>query len=151
MNQIHIRQANITDLNLLTNFNLAMAKETENLTLDENTLREGITAGLKNPEIAFYFVAELHGEIAGSLMITKEWSDWRNSFVWWIQSVYVVPEFRRQGIYRSLYEHVKDLSMQDENCSGIRLYVDKTNLNAITTYTNLGMNGEHYQLFEWMK
>ncbi|MBN2747617.1 MAG: GNAT family N-acetyltransferase [Bacteroidales bacterium] len=151
MNPIQIRQASITDHDQLTDFNLAMAKETENLTLDESTLRAGILAGLNNPDIAFYFVAELKGKIAGSLMITKEWSDWRNSFVWWIQSVYVLPQFRRQGIYRSLYDYVKDLSLQDKNCSGIRLYVDKTNLNAIKTYTNLGMNGEHYQLFEWMK
>jgi GNAT superfamily N-acetyltransferase len=96
-------------------------------------------------------VAEQDGQILGSLLITHEWSDWRNGTVWWIQSVYVVPEARRKGIYAGLYAHVKELAQADPKVRGIRLYVDRRNTRAQTVYTRLGMNGEHYQVFEWMK
>jgi ribosomal protein S18 acetylase RimI-like enzyme len=148
---IEIRQANEHDLKIILNFNLQMALETEGLELPSEVLRKGILAGLQNPDIALYFVAEIEGVIAGSLMITKEWSDWRNSWVAWIQSVYVKPNYRRRGIYTALYQHITNFVNQSDSFGGIRLYVDKTNENAIKTYKALGMNGEHYQLFEWMK
>lgn len=146
-----IRQAIHADLEILFQFNLAMAKETENLDLPEDILRKGIKAGLDDPHRATYFVAIDTMEIVGSLMITPEWSDWRNSFVAWIQSVYIKPSHRRKGVYAALYQHIVNLVNSTENYGGIRLYVDKTNTNAIKTYSALGMNGEHYQLFEKMK
>lgn len=148
---IRIREANIDDLEIIYSFNYSMAMETEGLELPKEILKNGIEAGLRDKNKAQYFIADANDEIAGSLMITKEWSDWRNSWVAWIQSVYVKQEFRRKGVYSALYQHIKDLVIESEEFGGIRLYVDKTNLNAIKTYKALGMNGEHYQLFEWMK
>lgn len=150
-NKLIIREGNLDDLQTLVDFNLAMALETENLNLSKEVLQKGIRHGLHHPEVAQYFVAEMQGEIVGSLMITKEWSDWRNAMVAWIQSVYVLPKARRKGVYSALYQYIKQWVMQTESYSGIRLYVDKRNTNAIQTYKALGMNGEHYQLFEWMK
>jgi len=89
--------------------------------------------------------------VVASLMITPEWSDWRNGMVWWIQSVYVVPELRKQRVYAGLYEHVQRLVRGDDSVKGIRLYVDRRNASAQAVYARLGMNGEHYQVFEWMK
>lgn len=151
MKEIKIRKAKLQDLDTIVEFNIAMALETENLKLPENRIRPGILAGLEDENKAQYFVAEIENKIAGSLMITKEWSDWRNSWVAWIQSVYVEKSFRRKGIYSALYQHIKDLTLASNQFGGIRLYVDKTNINAQKTYSALGMNGDHYQLFEWMK
>jgi GNAT superfamily N-acetyltransferase len=148
---IQIRQGEIKDLDTLVQFNLSMAKETEALDLPKDILKQGIMHGLKHPEVARYFVAEEGNKIVGSLMITMEWSDWRNAHVAWIQSVYVLPEYRRKKIFKSMYQHIKHWVEQRVDLGGIRLYVDKGNLPAIQTYKNIGMNGEHYQLFEWMK
>ena len=148
--KIFIRQAVSGDLNKILDFQLKMAEETEGLLLPPEKLRPGIEAALNDKNKGLYFMAETKGEIAGSLMITREWSDWRNAWVAWIQSVYVRPEFRRKGIYSALYRHVKALVEKGEY-AGIRLYVDKTNTAAQKTYSALGMNGEHYRLFEWMK
>ncbi|MEO8036720.1 MAG: GNAT family N-acetyltransferase, partial [Acidobacteriota bacterium] len=104
-----------------------------------------------DPALGRYFVAESGGRVVGSLMITFEWSDWRNGMVWWIQSVYVIPPERKRGIYAGLYEHVKSITSHDRGVRGIRLYVDRRNAVAQKVYTRLGMNGEHYQVFEWMK
>ncbi|MCD6180629.1 MAG: GNAT family N-acetyltransferase [Bacteroidales bacterium] len=148
---IQIRKAKETDLPTIVEFQLAMALETENLRLDKTTVEKGVFAAFKDSAKGQYFVAEIDGEIAASLMITPEWSDWRNGLVYWIQSVFVKENFRRLGIYRKMYEHIQNLVNTDENVRGIRLYVDKTNIRAQKTYKNTGMNGEHYQLFEWMK
>lgn len=128
-----------------------MARETEGLTLNEDILDQGLDAILSDPSKGRYFVAESEGEIIGCLMLTPEWSDWRNGTVWWIQSVYVVSEFRRKGVYRILYEHVKSWVLSNDNYRGIRLYVEKDNLVAQEVYKAMGMDGEHYKLFEWMK
>jgi len=145
-----IRQATIKDLNIILDFNLKMALETENLELPPEKLRPGIEAALLDENKGVYFVAMVEDEIAGSLMITLEWSDWRNGWVAWIQSVYVKNEFRRQGVYSALYQHIKSKVLNGE-FAGVRLYVDKTNVQAQKTYSALGMNGAHYQLFEWMR
>ena len=148
--KIIIKQAGIQDVETLLSFNLNMALETEDLVLPPEKLRPGIEAALNDENKGIYFVAMVNSQIAGSLMITHEWSDWRNSWIAWIQSVYVKKEYRRQGVYSALYQHIKDKVISGE-FTGIRLYVDKTNHNAQKTYSALGMNGEHYSLFEWMK
>ncbi len=146
-----IRQAEESDLNTLVGFQLKMALETEDLKLDKQVLSNGISAGLKDENKATYFVAENKNIIVGTLMITKEWSDWRYAWVIWIQSVYVDEAYRGKGIYRALYNYIKDKVKNDSTIGGIRLYVDKTNTIAQKVYTNLGMNGDHYQLFEDME
>lgn len=139
------------DADSIVSFQVAMAKETEGVDLDRETCRTGVNAVFDDPSLGRYFVAEDEGRIIASLMITHEWSDWRAGTVWWIQSVYVIPELRGRGVYRALYDHVKQLARSDEGIRGIRLYVDRRNEDAQKVYTRLGMDGEHYVVFEWMK
>jgi GNAT superfamily N-acetyltransferase len=141
----------VSDAPAIIEFQLAMARETEELELDREILTRGVHALFSDPSLGRYFVAERDGEVAGSLMITYEWSDWRNGMVWWIQSVYVPPTHRRRGIYAGLYAHVRELVDTEPNVRGIRLYVDRRNVSAQEVYTRLGMDGGHYQVFEWMK
>lgn len=147
---MHYREAVPADASTIIDFQLAMARETEDLELDREILTRGVNAVFTDPTLGRYFIAESDGQVAGSLMITYEWSDWRNGMVWWIQSVYVVPQFRRRGVYAGLYAHVKAM-VEASAVRGIRLYVDKRNVPAQEVYTRLGMNGEHYLVFEWMK
>ena len=128
-----------------------MAKETEDLNLDPDTVQKGVKAIFDNPEKGFYLVTEEDGEVVASLMITYEWSDWRAKTTWWIQSLYVKPEHRKKGIYRKMYEHLKNKIKDDNTVGGIRLYVDKTNVKAQKAYEALGMDGEHYSMYEYMK
>jgi ribosomal protein S18 acetylase RimI-like enzyme len=146
-----IRLANIDDSLAIAAFQLKMAIETENLQLDTETVGKGVKAVFEKPGFGQYLVAEKDGQIIASMLTTFEWSDWRNAQVWWLQSVYVIPEFRRQGIFKRMYDFVKTLVDMNENIGGIRLYVDKTNVRAQQVYKAVGMNGEHYQVFEWMK
>jgi len=145
------RSATSTDVPAIVEFQIAMARETEDLPLDRQVVSQGVAAVLENATRGRYYVAESDQRVIGCLLITYEWSDWRNGSVWWIQSVYVLPEFRRQGIYAGLYAHVKELANADPHVRGIRLYVDRRNERAQIVYSRLGMNGEHYQVFEWMK
>ena len=147
---MHYREAVPADASAIIEFQLAMARETEELELDRDILTRGVEALFADPSLGRYYVAEEDGRIAGSLMITYEWSDWRNGMVWWIQSVYVTPGFRRRGVYAGLYAHVKSM-VEQSAVRGIRLYVDKRNKPAQEVYTRLGMNGEHYLVYEWMK
>ena len=146
-----IRKARPEEWSIIADFQRKLALETENIILNPEVLQNGVQTVLKDSSKGCYFLAETDGRINGSLMITYEWSDWRNNMIYWIQSVYVLPEFRRRGIYRKLYEHVKNLALNTNGVGGIRLYVDNSNRPAQQTYTNLGMNGEHYKVFEWMK
>ena len=138
-------------MNLIVDFQQKMAWETEKLKLDENELTAGVRAVFHDSAKGCYFVALEDNIIIGSLMITYEWSDWRNRTVYWIQSVYVLPEHRQKGVYKALYAHILSLMNEDEKVGGVRLYVDKSNRIAQTVYTKMGMNGDHYQLFERMK
>ena len=147
---VHYREAVPADASAIIEFQLAMARETEELELDREVLTAGVNAVFADPALGRYYIAEDDGRVIGSLMITYEWSDWRNGMVWWIQSVYVIPEFRRRGVYAGLYSHVKGI-VEQSTVRGIRLYVDKRNVPAQEVYTRLGMNGEHYLVFEWMK
>jgi L-amino acid N-acyltransferase YncA len=146
-----VRVATQLDITKITEFQLKMALETENLLLDKTILTNGIGNLFKDASKGKYYVAEENREVIGCLMTTYEWSDWRNGNVLWIQSVYIDREHRAKGVYKKMYEHLKQLVIISHEYRGIRLYVDKTNLNAQKVYQQLGMNGEHYQVFEWMK
>src|SRR5438105_4769046 len=128
-----------------------MVCEIEDVALGRETCTKGVAAVFDDPSLGRYFVGEDEGRVVGSLLITFEWSDWRNGNVWWIQSVYVVPDHRGRGVYAGLYEHVQTIVKGDPSLRGIRLYVDRRNTVAQQVYTRLGMNGEHYLVFEWMK
>ena len=149
--ELKIRLAKIDDSHTIAGFQLKMAIETENLKLDNETVQKGVKAVFEKPELGQYFIADTDGKIIASMLTTFEWSDWRNAQVWWLQSVYVLPEFRQKGNFKKMYEFVKILADMNENVGGIRLYVDKTNVRAQEVYKAVGMNGEHYQVFEWMK
>ncbi len=149
--EIMYRDATPADVPAIIDFQLAMARETESLELDREVLTHGVNAIFNEPSLGRYYVAATGATAIASLMITYEWSDWRNGMVWWIQSVYVVPTFRRRGIYAGLYSHVRRLVDDEASVRGIRLYVDNRNVDAQQVYARLGMEGEHYRVFEWMK
>lgn len=144
-----IRAATLEDIDAIVAGNLAMALETEDLRLDEPRLRAGVRAILAGEVPGFYRVIEEDGRVLAQLMITFEWSDWRARMVWWIQSVYVWPEHRRRGLYARLYEALRQ-EAQVAGAAGIRLYVDSRNARAQAAYSALGMDGEHYRVFEAM-
>jgi len=146
-----IRFAAIEDLEIIARFQILMADETENVALEKNTIEKGVKAVFDNPHLGRYYVAEIDGQVVACLLTTFEWSDWRNAMVWWLQSVYVLPEYRKTGVFRKMYLHIKDLVLANENVGGIRLYMITSNDQARKAYQAMGMDGEHYQLFEWMK
>lgn len=148
---MNIRVATDKDLPALIDFQLKMALETENLALDINRLTRGVRGLLKDPDKGKYYVAEKDSETAGCLMTTFEWSDWRDGTILWIQSVYIAEKFRGLGIYAKMYDHIRQIANADPSLVGIRLYVDRKNTAAQKVYQKLGMNGDHYQVFEWMK
>ena len=148
MNDMKIRIASLKDAGAIAEFNRAMALETENKILDPDILLQGVTSALKKPELGFYIVAELKNKVVGCLMITTEWSDWRNGIFWWIQSVYIHPEHRRCGIYATMYEHIKIMVTENSQVCGFRLYVDQENKVAQKGYVSLGMKKTKYLLFE---
>lgn len=146
--QLNIRIALQKDINSLVDFNQNMALETEQKQLDTTVLTRGVGALVSDPNKGFYLVAEHNERVVGSLMVTTEWSDWRNAVFWWIQSVYIVPQYRRKGIYAQLYAKVKELAKQQGNICGFRLYVEKDNSIAQSTYETLGMHESHYLMYE---
>jgi ribosomal protein S18 acetylase RimI-like enzyme len=121
--------------------------ESEGCMLDKVKVTQGVTAAMLDESKGIYWVAKFEEQTIGSLMLTREWSDWNNEWYWWIQSVYVIPEFRRQGVYKALYQRVKEAA-KENNVSQIRLYVDKTNHSAQKAYQNLGMHASHYLMYE---
>ncbi len=148
---IEVRTAVRRDAAAIAEFQVRMARETEGLELDPPTVARGVAAVFDEPAKGKYYVAENGGRLAGCLLTTPEWSDWRSAWIWWIQSVYVAPEARRRGVFRSLYAHVRRLAEARADVCGIRLYVDKRNTRAQEVYRSLGMCGDHYQVFEWIK
>ena len=145
---LQVRAATADDLDLMARWAQAMAIETEDKALDADIVTRGIAAGLADPGRARYYVASVDDEAAGTLMLTTEWSDWRNGWWWWIQSVYVAPAHRRKGVYRALYSHVHDLARADPEVRGLRLYVEKENVTAQRTYEFLGMVDAGYRMYE---
>jgi ribosomal protein S18 acetylase RimI-like enzyme len=148
---IRIRPATAGDAEALVDFAAAMALETERKVLLRDVISTGVHHLLAHPGMGFYLIAESDGEVAGSLMVTTEWSDWRNGNFWWVQSVYVRPEFRRRGVYRQLYEYLQKRAAEDPAVCGFRLYVERDNLRAQATYRAAGMEQTHYILFEELK
>ena len=146
-----IRRALLQDAAELVKFNISMARETEGIELVPEVISAGVKAMIEDPQMGFYLVVELDNCIQASLMVTTEWSDWRNGVFWWIQSVYVRPEYRRQGLYRELYQRVKELAEQEPAVCGFRLYVEHWNAVAQKTYASLGMTETGYKMFEELK
>lgn len=152
MNQnIIIRKAVIEDAETIIRFNRNMAKETEHKDLDYNIISNGVKNLFAHPEYGFYIVAEIDNKIAGCLMITYEWSDWRDGLFWWIQSVYVPVEHRRKGVYKSMYEWIKKFAGKTPGVCGYRLYVEQDNVMAQKTYEKLGMELTVYKMYEEIK
>ncbi|MBI5463523.1 MAG: GNAT family N-acetyltransferase [Ignavibacteriales bacterium] len=145
---ITIRIATRSDASTIAQYNAAMALETEHLRLDMERLQSGVNGIFDDPSRGFYLVAEHNGTVIGQLMITYEWSDWRNGVFWWIQSVYVKEEFRAKKVFRSLYDHSLAMANEKGNVCGIRLYVEKENERAHAVYEKLGMSVTQYNLFE---
>ncbi len=143
-----VRPGTAADADTLIAFNCAMAWETEQKRLDQDTVSAGVRHLLATPDAGFYLVAMSEAGAVGSLMITTEWSDWRNGTFWWIQSVYVQPDARRRGVYRAMYEQVKTLAATQDDLCGFRLYVERENRDARATYAALGMDETTYRLYE---
>ena len=147
---VEVRNAVRDDVQYLVDFNAMMALETEGKELSRELLTPGVEAVLADPQKGFYVIAEADGEIVGGLMVTFEWSDWRNRWFWWIQSVFVVPSARGSGVYRLMYENVKRRADESGDVCGFRLYVEKDNTRAQTVYKRLGMNRPDYLMYEEM-
>lgn len=145
---INLRMATVRDIDNITLFNTEMAFETESIYLDQADLRHGIAAVLSDSNLGFYLISELEGVMIGQILITKEWSDWRNGWFWWIQSVFVEPNRRRMGVYSAMYKKIVDMAGSEGNVCGLRLYVDRDNLSAKQVYSHLGMSQSHYDLYE---
>ena len=148
---IEINKAEEEDIQVIADFQVVLALETEGINLNPETVLRGVSKVLADPTKGFYLVAKEEGRTIGCLMITYEWSDWRARTVWWIQSLYVVPEHRRQGIFRQMNAWLLEKVNRDDSVGGIRLYVDHTNLKAQKVYESLGMDGNHYRFYEFMK
>lgn len=145
------RKALPVEAQIIRFFQVEMAWETEKLKLNPETVSKGVLAVFNRPELGQYYVCEVDGEVIGSLLILPEWSDWRNGTVWWIHSLYFKPEFRGQGLFSKMYAYLKAQVESDLSACGLRLYVDRTNIQAQDIYAKLGMNGDHYRLYEWIK
>jgi ribosomal protein S18 acetylase RimI-like enzyme len=146
---MNIRIAITDDASALVAFNQAMALETEGKTLADDKISPGVAAVFTDEKKGFYVVAENeNGEIVGGLMVTYEWSDWRNAWFWWIQSVYITPEYRGQKLYSRMYDFVKQKAAAAGNVCGFRLYVENDNFNAQKVYDAVGMHGSHYLMYE---
>lgn len=146
-----VRKASANDIDSIVRFQLKMANETEGIELHKPTVTKGVTAVINDIKKGQYYISEIDGKVVASLLTTYEWSDWRNGTVLWIQSVFVLKEYRRKGIYRNMYSYIKELVKNDDNLNGIRLYADKSNYPAHKTYEQLGMTPDHYITFEWIK
>lgn len=146
--EIQIRNATLVDQPLIVSFNSLLAAETEGKRLDPALIGPGVAAVLNNDQLGRYWLAEVDSAVAGQIMVTYEWSDWRNGMIWWIQSVYIPIEFRRKGVFRALYRHVEALLKDDQNACGLRLYVEENNARAIQTYLDLDMSEPGYRVME---
>ncbi len=153
MNEISIRVATEADVETVVANNAAMALETEGRELDRETLRSGVHRVLSDPTRGVYYLAEVDGRVVGQLLITREWSDWRDAWFWWIQSVFVAPEARRTGVYRVLHGHVVAEARRAGDVCGIRLYAEQENTRAQQVYERMGMQRSAYVMYEedWTK
>ena len=146
--ELKIRQASAADINYIVGFQMSMAQETEGKALDSRVVAEGVRGVLNQTDRGQYFLAEYKSRVVGSLLITYEWSDWRNANFWWIQSVYVDPLTRRKGVYSALHKHILDIAKSDSGVCGVRLYVDRENTVAQSAYNRLDMSKSRYDIYE---
>ena len=144
---MEISTGTYNDIEAITGFQIAMALESEGTVLDEERVRKGVAAVMEDDSKGIYIIARFEDRPVASLMITREWSDWNNGWYWWIQSVYVMPEHRGQGIFRAMYTKVIKLA-KEQNIAQVRLYVDRHNTNAQKVYQKLGMEECHYLMYE---
>jgi len=150
-NELSVRKAELRDSAVIAGFNRSMALETEGKSLIAELVDAGVLRLLSDPSLGFYVVAEHRNKVIGCLMVTNEWSDWRNGLFWWIQSVYIEAAWRRQGVYRRLYDFIRQLAQADPGICGFRLYVEKENAVAQQTYASLGMGQTDYLVYEELK
>lgn len=146
--EIRIRNAVPADGATIAEYNSRMAEETDGRALDQDIIGPGVAALLADASKGRYWIAESGGQVVGQLMVTYEWSDWRNGTLWWIQSVYVHPDFRRKGVFSALYRHVESLAVAEPEVFGLRLYVEHNNERAQRTYEALGMVKPSYIVME---
>lgn len=146
---IVIRYAKLSDVDAIVQFNLEMAYETEGISLSVEKLTDGVKAVFDDNTKGFYVIAESDNKPVGQALVTYEWSDWRNAIFWWIQSVYVVPEYRGAGIFKEIFNYIRSTA-ESSNVCGIRLYVERNNHIAKSVYKRLGMEESHYDLYELM-
>ncbi|HEX8040161.1 MAG TPA: GNAT family N-acetyltransferase [Chryseosolibacter sp.] len=146
-----IRPATLEDIPVIAEFQIRLAAETESVHLDRALVSTGIHALFNDPSKGTYYVAESGAEVAGCFLITYEWSDWRNAMIWWLQSVYVAEPERKKGVFRKMHEYIIETISNDPAIAGLRLYVEKSNVRAQAVYRSLGMDGDHYTVFEWMR
>lgn len=142
-----IVRSEVDDIESIVQFQAKMAMESEGTTLDLEKVTKGVTAAMNDESKGIYWVAKVNGKAIGSLMVTREWSDWNNEWYWWIQSVYVLPDYRKHGVYKAMYSTLKEVAKENK-VSQIRLYVDKTNHPAQQVYQRLGMHESHYLMYE---
>ncbi|MBN2314276.1 MAG: GNAT family N-acetyltransferase [Sedimentisphaerales bacterium] len=147
-NELLIRMGEGLDAQALVKSNIAMAWETEQKKLSPDVVARGVKNLLSHPRHGFYVIAEIDHQVVGSLMVTYEWSDWRDALFWWIQSVYIKPEYRKQSVFRRLYEFVKEKALLETDVCGLRLYVEQENMIAQRTYESIGMIPAPYRLYE---
>jgi GNAT superfamily N-acetyltransferase len=148
---LKIRPGLLFDVGTITAFQIQMALETEQLRLEPAVVEQGVGAVFDDPAKGKYWLAERDGQVVGCLLTVPEWSDWRNGTVLWIHSVYVMPEYRKSGVFKALYQHLEAMVKASPELRGLRLYVEKQNLPAQQVYESLGMSREHYHLYEWLK
>lgn len=148
---VQIRRARAADADTIAMFNIAMADETEGKRLLPEVVAKGVRRLIAEPALGFYLVAEHDAEVVAALMVTTEWSDWRNGRFWWLQSVYVRPAWRRRGVFRAMYGHVTAAAALEPDVCGFRLYVERENRNAQATYRTLGMHETDYLLLEQLR
>ena len=142
-----IVRGEVDDIESIVQFQAKMAMESEGTTLDLEKVTKGVTVAMNDESKGIYWVAKVNGKAIGSLMVTREWSDWNNEWYWWIQSVYVLPDYRKHGVYKAMYSTLKEVAKENK-VSQIRLYVDKTNHPAQQVYQRLGMHESHYLMYE---
>ena len=142
------RRASLDDAAIIARYAADMAEETENLHLDRERVRRGVEAALRDASKGFYLLAVVEGSVVGQAMVTFEWSDWQNAMRWWLQSVYVRPDFRRRGLFRGIFDHLRALAQAEGAICCLRLYVDRDNRGAQAVYLKLGFRETHYRLYE---
>ena len=148
MPHILVRNATASDIDAIVEYNQRLAQESEGKRLDPAIISAGVRRGFKSPELCRYFVAEVDGRVVGTTMLTYELTDWRDGVVWWLQSVFIEPEYRRHGVFRAIYRHIEALAREHPDVRALRLYVHRDNERAMRTYEAVGMERAGYELYE---